>query len=140
MINLQDKGTKLTAVAIIIVAGVITIYLSAVDPTFKLKPFNEAAWKSGDARSRGEMVNDLLNSPVLVNKSMEEVKKLLGPGETRKKNLYYPIELGVKVGFQPSVFELAIIFDRHSRAIDWEIIEQGKVPEKISGAKGNKGR
>jgi len=140
MINLQDKGTRLTVIAFVIVIGVIVIYFSAVDPTFKFKPFNEEAWKNGDARARGEMVNDLLNSPTLVNKSIEDVKKLLGEGKMRKGILYYPIELGVKVGFEPSIFELAIMFDRHGKAMDYEIVEEGKSPDKISGGKENKTR
>lgn len=138
MINLQDKGTRLTTIAIVIVVGVIAIYFSAVDPTFKLKPFDETAWKNGDARARGEMVNDLLDSPVLVNKSIEEVQKILGKGDIRDGVLYYPIELGVKIGFEAALFELAIMFDRHGNAMDYEVVEKGKAPEKISTVKGSK--
>lgn len=138
MINIQEKGTRLTLIAVAIVIGVIAIYFSAVDPTFQFRPFDEAAWKKGDARARGEMVNDLLNSPRLVNKSMDEVKNLLGEGELRDGILYYPIELGVRVGFKPSIFELAIMFDRMGKAMDYEIVEEGKAPEKISNVKENK--
>ena len=130
MINLKDKGNKFIIMGVVILIGVITIYYAAVDPNFNFKPFNSEAWKRGDAHTRGEMVDDLLKSGVLKLKSKEEVFSLLGEGEPVGDALTYPIELGVRVAYQPAQFRLSLKFDRKGRLNSYDIVAPEEVGPK----------
>ncbi len=127
MIDLKDKNNKFIIMAVVIIIGIITIYFAAVDPNFNFKPFNSEVWKSGDAHTRGEMVDDLLKSGVLKLKSKEEIFSLLGEGEAIGDAITYPIELGVRVAYQPAQFRLTLKFDRKGRLNSYDIV----APEKI---------
>ena len=127
MIDLKDKNNKFIIMAVVIIIGIITIYFAAVDPSFSFKPFNSEVWKSGDAHTRGEMVDDLLKSGVLKLKSKEEVFSLLGEGEVMGDAITYPIELGVRVAYQAALFRLTLKFDRKGRLNSYDIV----APEKI---------
>lgn len=122
MIDLKDKSNKFIIMGVVILIGVITIYYAAVDPNFNFKPFNSGGWKTGDAHTRGEMIDDLLKSGVLKMKSKEEVFALLGEGEPIGDAITYPIELGVRVAYKPAQFRLTLKFDRKGRLNSYDIV------------------
>ncbi len=130
MINLKDKGNKFIIMGAVILIGVITIYYAAVDPSFNFKPFNSGGWKTGDAHTRGEMVDDLLKSGVLKMKSKEEVFALLGEGEPMGDAITYPIELGVRVAYKAAQFRLTLKFDRKGRLNSYDIVAPEEVGPK----------
>lgn len=140
MIDLKDKNNKFIIMAVVILVGIITIYFAAVDPSFNFKPFNSEVWKSGDAHTRGEMVDDLLKSGVLKLKSKEEVFSLLGEGEPIGDALTYPIELGVRVAYQAAQFRLTLKFDRKGRLNSYDIVAPEEVgpPPGASAEAGSK--
>ncbi len=41
-------------------------------------PFDSGAWKSGDKSARGKMAHDLVDTGMLIGKTRDEVKSLLG--------------------------------------------------------------
>ncbi len=59
------------------------------------QPFDSAAWLKGDARARGRMSEDLVNSKVLLGRSLAEARRLLGAPETDwGRVVQYQIDLG----------------------------------------------
>ena len=59
------------------------------------RSFDGAAWRSGDARARGRMSEDLVNGRILIGKSSQEAQRVLGPPDTDYGPvLAYRIDLG----------------------------------------------
>jgi len=59
------------------------------------EPFDSAAWKNGDERSRGQMVYDLQNGKTLIGKSKSEVIEILGHGEDYPNGETYYVDTRV---------------------------------------------
>lgn len=125
MLGNVDKK-KFSILIVVMIAGVATIYFSAVDPFFRARSFDATSWKDGDVRTRGEMIQDLIEGPYLKGKSDEEVVALLGEGREEDGVILYTIDMGVRIGFNPSLFEFALFFNKAGRIIDYEIVEPGK--------------
>ena len=128
MINFKNQQTHFIAMGVVILIGIAVIYFSAVDPSFRSKPFDSGAWKAGDARTRGEMIDDLTRGSYLQDKSKEEVAALLGKGEERGNAFIYTIDMGVRMAYKPQPFDFALYFDRRDRWTGYEVLEPGKGP------------
>ena len=50
--------------------------------------FDSAVWKSGDPSCRGTMVSDILSSGLLIGKTTEQVRTLLGNPDYRDEQWY----------------------------------------------------
>ena len=48
------------------------------------RDFNSGEWKTGDASSRGSMVQSLIDHKTLIGKSPSEVQDLLGPPDNKE--------------------------------------------------------
>lgn len=60
------------------------------------RPFDSAAWRQGDPRVRGRMVEDLVGSKMLVGRSGDEVQRSLGRPENEHPGaLVYQINMGM---------------------------------------------
>jgi hypothetical protein len=60
--------------------------------------FNREAWLQGDSRTRGKMVDDIIEDSILIGKSKREVLHLLGDDVDTSGNFSYPVDLGLKTG------------------------------------------
>lgn len=118
------KKKQLLIVLAIMIAGIVTLYFAALDPSFRFRPFDSVEWRNGNARSRGEMIEDLIDNRRLDGKSKEEITALLGEGTEKDNTVNYTVDLGVRFGFKPSLFEFAVYFDDNGRVKGYNIIEQ----------------
>ena len=66
----------------------------------KSKPFNKDLWLSGNQRARGEMVNDIIATHILLGKSKADILSLLGQPTASDtiSPLVYEVDLGMKTG------------------------------------------
>lgn len=85
-------GVFVTLVAL----GVLSVH----DSFFSSIPFDSEAWRDGDIRLRGRMVQSLIDNGVLDGKYREEVEGLLGNGCEDGNALSYEIDIGERFGFQ----------------------------------------
>ena len=65
--------------------------------TEKLK-FNREEWLHGDIRTRGKMVDNIIEDSMLIGKSKSEVLTLLGDQGDTTGNFSYPVDIGLKTG------------------------------------------
>jgi hypothetical protein len=74
--------------------------------------FESRTWTEGTIRQRGQMVNYLLDSIGLVDKTKEEINKLLGPPDSEnnmadgeyKSKFYYSVDKGDAFTYDMIVF------------------------------------
>lgn len=65
----------------------------------KKTTFNSVDWINGDFTIKGQMINDLVQSELLTNKSRSEVIEILGEPENYNQNdkfIYYNLDTGIK--------------------------------------------
>jgi hypothetical protein len=65
--------------------------------TERLK-FNREQWLHGDIRTRGEMVDNIIEDSLLIGKSKSEVLTLLGEQGDTNGNFSYQVDIGLKTG------------------------------------------
>jgi hypothetical protein len=60
--------------------------------------FNSNEWLNGDIRSRGKMVDNIIEDSILIGKSKSEVLALLGSQGDTTGNFSYPVDIGLTLG------------------------------------------
>jgi hypothetical protein len=65
--------------------------------TERLK-FNRGEWLHGDIRTRGKMVDYIIEDSILIGKSKSEVLSLLGDQGETNGNFSYPVDIGKTTG------------------------------------------
>jgi hypothetical protein len=65
--------------------------------TERLK-FNSEEWLQGDIRTRGKMIDNIVEDSILIGKSKSEVLVLLGDQGDTTGNLSYPVDIGLTTG------------------------------------------
>jgi outer membrane protein assembly factor BamE (lipoprotein component of BamABCDE complex) len=58
--------------------------------------FNQEEWSIGDYRTRGNMVENMIEDSILIGKSKMEVLELLGDQGGTSGNFSYPVDLGLQ--------------------------------------------
>jgi hypothetical protein len=109
------KLKVMVGVATICVLGLVA-YTSLRDYSFRQREFDPRAWKQGNLRARGEMVDSLQARSLLRDKTREEVLDLLGtPDESHEGQLRYRVDMGRRIGWRPFPVSLLVEFDDKSR-------------------------
>lgn len=106
-----------------ITIGVVTVsisgfvgYSSLRDYTFHQRPFDSGAWKQGNARVRGEMLESLRDQSLLGGKTRSEVLDTLGkPDMDREGQIRYIVDNGRRIMWKPFLSSLIVEFDGNSR-------------------------
>ena len=79
---------------LVLIAGSVLSYL-LLSGCGNHKAFDSAAWLKADARERGRMSQHLVDSKLLVGRSLDEAKQMLGePQKDWGRVLQYHIDLG----------------------------------------------
>ncbi|MBK8243616.1 MAG: hypothetical protein IPK88_09330 [Saprospiraceae bacterium] len=60
--------------------------------------FNREEWLQGDIRTRGKMVENIIDDNILINKSKSEVLSLLGDQGDTTGNFSYQVDIGKTTG------------------------------------------
>ncbi|MBK8482785.1 MAG: hypothetical protein IPL31_00115 [Saprospiraceae bacterium] len=60
--------------------------------------FNREEWLHGDWRTRGKMVDNIIEDSTLIGKSKMEVLSLLGEQGDTTDNFSYQVDIGLKTG------------------------------------------
>ena len=60
--------------------------------------FNKEVWLQGDWRTRGKMVDNIIEDSILIGKSKKEVLNLLGDQGDTIGNFGYFVDIGLKSG------------------------------------------
>ena len=110
MIQMRKLLTfKLPIIAVAIIA------LTACSDTPQ-QPFDSQRWKSGDARIRGSMAQDLIDRKLLMDKSESEVENLLGKPGLNNSGVYdYHVITISRCNFWACY--LGVVFDEKSKRV-----------------------
>ncbi|CAN5561620.1 hypothetical protein BH10ACI2_BH10ACI2_01230 [soil metagenome] len=73
----------------------LSAFISGCGSLINNQKFDSPKWKSGDKRSRGQMVYDLHNSKVVIGKNKLEVAEILGAGEDFQNYTVFYIDTGI---------------------------------------------
>ncbi len=60
--------------------------------------FDQEEWLHGDRRTRGKMVDNIIEDSILIGKSKIEILSLLGGQGDTTGNFGYPVDIGLKTG------------------------------------------
>lgn len=60
--------------------------------------FSQEEWLNGDRRTRGRMVDNIIEDSILIGKSKMEVLNLLGDQGDTTGNFSYQVDIGLKTG------------------------------------------
>ena len=89
----RGNARVMTGVRSISLLVLVSIFLTAA--CGNNHRFDSAVWLKSDARARGRMSQDLVDGRMLLGKSVEEAKIVLGPPDFSYPNaLQYKIDLG----------------------------------------------
>jgi len=76
------------------------------------RSFGRQSWLQGDERTRGLMVDDLLYSGILGEKTAEEIVALLGTPDYRgEHSLSYDVDIGQRFMMAPWIYYLRVQLD-----------------------------
>lgn len=98
----------LIAVAAFLAGALFALsYLYLHDLSFRKQPFSAETWRSGNERTRGSMIADLMERDLLHGKSPSEITDLLGtpdstndPWFKHRPFLIYKLDVGLKFGHE----------------------------------------
>jgi hypothetical protein len=80
--------------------------------------FESEKWKLGDKRVRGSMVRELEERKILIGKTRQEIKRILGKPDTEGKYIYqYFVDVGVGTSSYPWDYAFDIEFDSTSSRV-----------------------
>jgi hypothetical protein len=87
------------------------------------RKFDSTAWLQNDARTRGRMSQDLVDSKLLIGKTVEEAKRVLGqPDYSYPTALQYHIDLGWAFK-DPKHYGLQVHFDEKRLVREVKIVD-----------------
>jgi len=87
------------------------------------KPFNSADWLEADARERGRMSQDLVDSKILLGRSLDDAKQILGePQKDWGRVVQYHINLGYPLK-DPQSYGLQVHLDSSRTVTDVKIVD-----------------
>ena len=107
-------GWEILTVAICLAVGIGPLLVLAYLGDDQRTPnrFNRQAWLQGNERERGQMVDDLLRSGLLSDKTAEEVETLLGaPGFRGEHSLSYNVDIGQRFMLKPWMYHMRVEID-----------------------------
>jgi hypothetical protein len=105
------KSKILVAIAASCILG-FAAYTSHRDYSFRQRQFDSSAWKQGDIRVRGEMVESLCAQSLLSGKRKNEVLDLLGkPDVDHEVQLRYQVDVGRRIAWEVFPVSLIVEFD-----------------------------
>jgi hypothetical protein len=109
---------------VIVIGLIVVMSLSTCDPFFVKKEFNQSKWISGDERTRGEMVHDLVGKKILDGKTKPEVIEMLGKGyEGKDGSLFYVVDTGQRFVFDKWLYRLIIFFDSDGKVTNYGTLD-----------------
>ena len=87
------------------------------------KPFDSVAWLKSDARERGRMSQHLVDSKLLIGRSLAEAKQTLGePEKDWGRVIQYHIDLGWPLK-DPQHYELQVHLDSDRTVTQVKIVD-----------------
>jgi len=108
-------ATFLTGAAVATVMIALKLVFSdaaSVVQSFNPSRFDAATWRTGNLRTRGTMVRDLIDRELLIGKSRQEAVALLGPPDQEAERLLtYKVDLGHKFGSTPWLYAFQLRID-----------------------------
>lgn len=115
----NERGLKrLTAMTLFLLA--VALLTSACGNN---RHFNSTEWLKGDLRARGRMSEDLVKSRILLGKTIDEAKHVLGPPD-----IVYPTALQYKIDLgwafkDPSHYGLQVHLDDQRLVREVKIVD-----------------
>lgn len=91
--------------------------------------FSPEGWATGDARTRGRMVHDLMASQLLVGKSRDEVRRALGPPDVEGLfglSYRYRVDVGYRWVLRPHLHDFVVRFYKHGHWTYAVAVEQAE--------------
>jgi hypothetical protein len=120
----KNVGVKVAVAVIAACVLGLAGYTSLRDYSFHQRQFDSGAWKEGDVRVRGEMVESLLAQSLLRDKTTDEVAALLGkPDEGVEGQLRYRVDVGRRIAWRPFRVSLIVEFDDKSRVYKAVVVD-----------------
>jgi len=97
-----------SVVGLMLLSSDLESFIQSINPS----TFDSMAWRQGNIRARGTMVDDLTDRGRLVGKTREEVLAMLGPPDRdHGELLFYVVDMGQRFGSTPWTYGLRIYFD-----------------------------
>jgi hypothetical protein len=116
----QDERAR-TRIRAFTVLVLVSIFLTSA--CGNNRPFDSAAWLKADARTRGRMSESLVHSRILIGKTVDEAKAVLGqPDFTYPSALQYKIDLGWAFK-DPSSYGLQVHLDEKRLVREVKIVD-----------------
>ena len=108
-----------SALTLIVFAGILLLLAACGNN----KSFDSAAWLKANARERGRMSQDLVDRKLLVGKSIEQAKQVLGgPQKDWGRVVQYDIDLGWLFK-DPKTYGLQVHFDNDRTVREVKIVD-----------------
>jgi hypothetical protein len=109
---------------VVMCALAFVAYTSSRDLSFHPRQFDSTAWKQGDIRVRGEMIESLRSQALLRDKTRDEVLALLGkPDGDDQGQIRYHVDIGMRIAWRPFLSSLYIEFDDKSRVSGVQMVD-----------------
>ena len=113
-------ATFLTGATVAIAVKLVFEDAMSIVQSINPSRFDVTTWGTGDLRTRGTMVRDLIDRELLIGKSRQEAVALLGPPDQEgKRLLIYKVDLGQKFGSTPWFYALRLRIDAASGKVLW---------------------
>ena len=92
---MMDRLGKQVLIRVRLISLLLLVSIFLTTACGNNRRFDSAVWLKSDARARGRMSQDLVDRSILLGKSVEEAKAVLGqPDFTYPSALQYKIDLG----------------------------------------------
>ena len=102
--------------ALLVIAGAFMIAGPGVMERLRRTDFKSSSWIEGSPSDRARLVNDLVDSELLIGLTREQVSALLGPADFPvNEGIGYTIDRGHTFGSTPWMYTLSIRFDETGR-------------------------
>ena len=102
----------------------ISFFIFSCEEKFNLQKWNEknVDWQISDVREN--MIEDLINSKVLINKDTSQILQMFGEPETKESNsFHYLVREKYGLNIDPEyVSYLAIEFDKNNKVKDYYLL------------------
>jgi hypothetical protein len=115
------------ALLLFLAIGLYGTWFLASNAPVKVVPrtFSASEWHTADSLLRGQMVNDLISSRVLVGKSRSEVTELLGPANNDWDLVwnYSQIDVGQRFFGRPWYYHMRVRFNQNGIVEEADLLD-----------------
>lgn len=127
----MKRCTRIWLTVAAVAVGIVLLSIVAVaahtslrDGSFRQRTFDSISWKTGDVRTRGEMVASLLGQPLLFGRNRDEVLAVLGkPDEDHETLFLYRVDVGRRILWRPFLETLVVQLDGKMRVSRFDTVD-----------------